>query len=105
MTKLVLPRNMKRESKDNLPQDDLASIRAKELQSTQGEILARPGSTYLGSATVHYYVRNVMGNEHTYETIQQVSINKVPEGFADYGHKELQKSMMAAYGRKEKATR
>lgn len=105
MSKLILPRNMKREKNEELPQESLKNLRSKELITTAGELLAQPGAEYLGSATVHYYVRSILDNEHTYETIQQISVSKVAEGFADYGFKQLQKALMEAYGRKDRATR
>lgn len=94
---------MKNEQRETLPSDGNAAKESNHLLERAGRLLTQFGSYYLGSATVHYYVRQPMLNKHEYQIISQlIGMEKIPEGFADYGHKELQKSLMKAYGRSRK---
>jgi hypothetical protein len=68
-----------------------------------GRDLEGPGLEYLGSMSVHLYRHKV--SDHTYTTIRQVLVENVEEGLADYGFKELKKTAMGKYGRKEPAKR
>lgn len=72
---------------------------AQEMIKRAGIILTPPELEYLGSATVHFY-RHKTSDVRLFATAQQiVGLERVEEGQADAGFKELQRSMMSAYGR------
>lgn len=66
-----------------------------------GALLAPFGYECIGYACVFYYQdKREFVNEARFITQQLTSLTEVPEMFADFGHKELQGTMMAAYGKK-----
>lgn len=69
-----------------------------------GEILVPFGCDYLGSVAVHYY-SDSESSKTAFSLATQVSLEKVTEGLADFGEKQLKKAMMAAYGRTPPRTR
>ena len=80
---------------------NIATAGVKEGLRRGGEILAPFGYNYVGYAVVYFYEdkRDAIG-EARFITQQLTSLSEVPEQFADFGHKELQRAMMAAYGKK-----
>lgn len=106
MTKLILPgRNTAEESHEKRNANDLPVQGAKARVVDAGRILCPFNAEYLGSAVVHFFGVPSVPGKPTYQIIIHTMLEKVPEGFADYGHKELRKHMMDAYGRKAPRTR
>jgi len=94
---------MKREERADLPEDTNSAKESKFSLERAGRLNTQLHSVYLGSAAIHYYVKQILGNKHEFQVVcQLIGIDKVPEGFADYGHKELQKILMKHYGRSRK---
>lgn len=102
MSKLILPYNTKTESKEEIPTDSGHARQAKSLVKGAGVLLTPEGLKWIGAAVIHYYMKPVLGNEHHYGIITQLNVEGVPEAFADYGHKQMQKGLMAAYGKSRK---
>lgn len=103
MSGLILPRNVKREERTELPEDTGSAKESKYSLERAGRLNTQYNSVYLGSAAVHYYVKQILGNKHEYQVIcQLIGFDNIPEGFADYGHKELQKALMKKFGRSRK---
>jgi hypothetical protein len=76
----------------------------KKLVARAGKMLCPMGSEYLGSGAVHYYSKaGVSGPQ--YFIACQTDINKVVEGHADMGWKQLKSAFMKAYGRTEPKVR
>lgn len=70
-----------------------------------GEIVKPFGSTYVGSACIHYFI-NKFSEKPTYHTASEVTLDEpVNEQFADYGWKELRNALMRSFGRKDKVAR
>lgn len=81
------------------PQDDPKAEHANHLIRSAGDSLRRGGYRYLGSGVVHYYDSLLAPNE--FIAIKQTpGLERVPEGFADVGWKQLRSVMMRVYGRK-----
>lgn len=103
MSGLILPRNVKREERVGLPEDTGSAKESKYSLERAGRLNIQHNAVYLGSAAIHYYVKQILANKHEYQVVcQLIGIDKVEEGFADYGHKELQKVLMAHFGRSRK---
>ena len=62
-----------------------------------GVKLQPDGFEYVGSACIHYYKSKF--KDHEYVTKIQDLLGDVPEGFADFGYKQLRNAMMTHYGR------
>lgn len=101
MSKLILPEHLKPKvetERETLPVDNKAAESIYSIRRS-GECMKPHRAKYIGSAVIHYY--DAEGTEETYrhQVITQCLVETVPEGFADFGHKELQKALMKAFGR------
>lgn len=82
------------------------AIHAQGLLKTAGKVLSPEGSTYLGSAVIHYYSKEVIAtNPYFFCVIQLGGLSKVEEQHADLGWKQLKSAFMQAYGREESKAR
>lgn len=80
-----------------LRKDHPAEPLAKKFQRNSAEILKPFGFEHQASATVHFYK---MPGTHTFVFICHLNgLENIPETQADVGCKELQRAMMAAFGR------
>ena len=80
----------------------MAGQRSKELIETAAE-LHKPTehAEYLGSATVHFWKRDILANSQDLFTVCHVHMDKVSdEQHASLGWKELGDKMMRSFGRK-----
>lgn len=84
---------------ENVPTDLDTSRRALGLVESAGHSLCPPGSTYIGSATIHFYKTGEAGLSRDFHVIEQLQLSNVEEGLADLGHKQLRDAMMRNYGR------
>jgi hypothetical protein len=88
--------DIKRETFLDHPTQDRASMNIK----VAGANLAPWGFEHEGSVAVHFYKKP---NTHDYIFITHlVQLDKVPEGQADVGLKELRRAMMGVYGREDR---
>lgn len=80
-------------------EDHPARQSAEDLIKRAGTSITMLDQEYLGSAVVHFY-RHKDQFVRLFATAQQViGMEQVQEGHADAGFKELQRTMMGAYGR------
>lgn len=77
---------------------------AREMVRKTGEMLRPAGTEYTGSVVVHYY-RDIMSIKPTYRNAIMTMLGTTPEGFADFGWKQLREAMRASFGRKPERTR
>lgn len=66
-----------------------------------GELVAPPGTSYIGSACFHIYGHQT---GEAWSFVSQPLTGTAPEHVADYGWKELRKALMRFYGRPEPRT-
>lgn len=95
--------NKAKVDRQEIATNNLAALRAKALIEEAAKLLAPLGAEYSGSAVIHYFELPSIGhNQRRFATATQVYIENIDEGFADWGHKELQKALMRSYGREVK---
>lgn len=106
MSELILPEHLVKnkavQSREELPLERERTQKSRYWLERAGQTLqADADGEYVGSAAVHYYRLKGEGpNNFRFAAICQIKgMTEVEEGFADYGHKELQKALMEAYGR------
>lgn len=107
MSKLILPKGMGKNSaktdREELDIRESKSALGNHHTMLSGAAFKPPGAKYLGSAVVHYY-EGVFSDDNAprFQTVTQCLVMDVPEGLADFGHKELQRALMRTYGREVK---
>ena len=98
-------------TKETRSRGDLEVKQAHRLVKQAGCKLEPSGSRYMGSAVVHYYERGTTSHElaieqtKEYQFVTQILVDKIDEGFADVGHKQLRIDLMDTYGRKQPRSR
>lgn len=87
---------------------------AKSMENHYGQTLLRQagnhckplGTTYVGSACVHYYSREVLASQPDFFVVCQTSgMGSVVEHHADLGWKQLGAALMRMFGKEPPKTR
>lgn len=109
MSELILPEHLVKnkavQTREDIPLDVERHQKAQYWLERAGQTLeATSGGEYVGSAAVHYFkLKGDNPQEIKFAVLCQIrGMDTIEEGFADYGHKELQKSLMESYGREVK---
>lgn len=85
---------------------DLVQKNASKLLRRAGSHLTPSNCVDLGSIGVHFYVeKGTDENKPAFKVVCQLAISDIPEGLADFGHKQLREQLMRHYGRKIPAIR
>lgn len=108
MSDLILPPGFGNSAKvvnTDVDVHELKAVQAKDMLRQVSELLKPYGNNPLGSAVVFYYVERQNGVQDVYNLVQQLNIQKVPEGLADFGWKQLGESLMKSFGHAPKRRR
>jgi len=76
---------------------------SKDHIKKSGLLLSTPSFMYAGSATVHYYTHVLDPQKFQFVTV--VNTEKINEHMADFGWKELRKSLMKNFGHEDEKKR
>lgn len=107
MKDLILPGGKNRAvvTTEKLNAHDLPAQGAKARIREAGQILKPWNAEYVGSAVIHYYTVPGSIDKPTFLVLCHTDLERVTEGHASHGWKELKDHMMQAFGRQPPRTR